>query len=77
MAVVSYKCPNCGGPLTFDADKQKFDCDYCYSEFTEQELIEKYKEETQDRVNSGIEQNRKGYAEITLKDKEIIKELLK
>ena len=44
MAVVSYKCPNCGGPLTFDADKQKFDCDYCYSEFTEQELIEKYKD---------------------------------
>lgn len=33
--------------------------------------FEKYKEETQDRVNSGIEQNRKGYAEITLKDKNV------
>lgn len=43
MKVVSYKCPNCGGPLTFDADKQKFDCDYCYSEFTETELLQRYK----------------------------------
>ncbi len=44
MDIVSYKCPNCGGPLTFDADKQIFDCDYCCSEFSEQELIARFKE---------------------------------
>lgn len=42
MEVVSYKCPNCGGALTFDAEKQKFDCKYCYSEFTEEQLLERY-----------------------------------
>lgn len=44
MAVVSYKCPNCGGPLTFNPEKQKFSCDYCLSDFDEQELIDHYKE---------------------------------
>ena len=34
------------------------------------ELFEKYNEETEDRVASGIEANRKGFATITLKDKD-------
>ena len=34
------------------------------------ELFEKYNEETEDRVASGIEANRKGFAAITLKDKD-------
>lgn len=38
MAVISYKCPNCSGPLTFDAEKQLFDCDFCRSEFTQSEM---------------------------------------
>ena len=33
------------------------------------ELFEKYNEETEDRVAIGIEANRKGFATITLKDK--------
>jgi DNA-directed RNA polymerase subunit RPC12/RpoP len=41
MSPITYKCPNCGGPLTFDAAKQLFDCDYCRGEFTEQVLLEK------------------------------------
>lgn len=35
---VSYKCPNCDAGLTFDADKQKFCCEFCLSEFTKAEL---------------------------------------
>ena len=35
MALVSYKCPNCGGSVVFDPKKQKFCCEFCMSEFTE------------------------------------------
>lgn len=44
MAVVSYKCINCGGALQFNPEKQKFSCDYCLSDFAEQQLIEYYKD---------------------------------
>ena len=36
MALVSYKCPNCGGSVVFDPKKQKFCCEFCMSEFTEE-----------------------------------------
>ena len=35
---VSYKCPNCDAGLTFDANAQKFVCEFCLSEFTKSEL---------------------------------------
>lgn len=38
MATVQYKCPNCGGPLQWGAEKQSFCCEYCGSEFTEEQL---------------------------------------
>lgn len=38
MAVVTSKCPNCGGGLKFDPDQQKSTCEYCRSQFTSQEL---------------------------------------
>ena len=38
MALMSYKCPNCGGGLVFDPDSQKFHCVYCLSELTEEEM---------------------------------------
>lgn len=28
-----FKCPNCGGSLSFDTDKQKLVCDFCGSEY--------------------------------------------
>ena len=43
MSVVSYKCPNCGGGLSFNPATQAFDCEYCLSRFTQQELDEYYK----------------------------------
>ncbi|TCT12974.1 hypothetical protein EDC18_11048 [Natranaerovirga pectinivora] len=33
MAVVSYKCTNCGGPLEFKVDSQNWKCDFCLSDF--------------------------------------------
>lgn len=38
MSVVTYKCPNCDGELTFDPASQKFTCPYCVSSFTKSEL---------------------------------------
>ena len=37
-STVIYKCPNCDAGLLFDAEKQKFICEFCISEFTEEEL---------------------------------------
>lgn len=38
MALLSYRCPNCGGGLTFDPASQKLKCEYCMSEFSEEEM---------------------------------------
>ena len=38
MAVVSYKCPCCGAGIAFDSEKQLFKCEYCLSEFTQEQL---------------------------------------
>ncbi len=38
MAVISYKCPNCGGELIFDPSRQQYLCEYCISHFTQEEL---------------------------------------
>ena len=35
---VTYQCPNCSAGLLFDAQKQKFCCEFCLSEFEEKEL---------------------------------------
>lgn len=38
MDTIQYKCPNCGGPLEYKATTQKFGCEYCLSEFTDEEI---------------------------------------
>ncbi len=38
MATVSIKCPNCGGGLQFDPAAQDYECEYCLSRFTQEEL---------------------------------------
>ena len=39
MDAVQYKCPNCGGALIFDANKQDFICEYCDSVFKEEDFF--------------------------------------
>ena len=34
MAVITYRCPNCGAEIKFDPTLQKGKCDFCMSEFT-------------------------------------------
>lgn len=38
MAAITYKCPNCDGGLMFDPSSQKYHCDFCLSDFTQEEL---------------------------------------
>ena len=40
MSTVAYKCPNCASDIKFDSSSQKFRCESCDAEFTEQELNE-------------------------------------
>ena len=37
-STMTYKCPNCDAGLLFDAEKQSFVCEFCISEFKEEEL---------------------------------------
>jgi len=36
---VTYKCPNCDAGLLFNAEKQAFSCEFCLSDFTEEQLL--------------------------------------
>ena len=55
MAVVSYKCPNCGGDLRFDPKTQKYKCEYCLSEFTEEILNAQEEKESGRQSGEGQE----------------------
>ena len=37
-STVTYKCPNCDAGLLFNPEKAKFVCEFCVSDFTEDEL---------------------------------------
>ena len=38
IEATEYKCPNCNADLKFMPDTQKFGCEYCGSEFTQEEM---------------------------------------
>ena len=48
MSVMVYKCPQCGAPLTFDADKQSWVCKYCLGSFDVEQLDKILAQEKQD-----------------------------
>ncbi len=43
---ISFKCPNCGANLEFDAFTQNFTCRYCGSAFTQEQVEDIYPKET-------------------------------
>lgn len=55
MALISYKCPNCGGGLQFDPSSQKFKCEFCLSEFSEDEMKRLEKEEADRKASQAGE----------------------
>jgi DNA-directed RNA polymerase subunit RPC12/RpoP len=54
MPTASYKCPNCGGGLHFDPDIQKNKCEFCLSEFSNEDLA---------RISEAMEKRAAGQAE--------------
>lgn len=49
MAVISFKCPNCDGELVFEPSTQKYECPYCGSDFTQEQMDEMYPQEQPSR----------------------------
>ena len=49
MSTISYKCLNCGAGIHFKPHLQ-FKCDYCLSEYTEEELSNQSKEKYKGKV---------------------------
>lgn len=45
MAVITYKCPNCGGDLRFRPETQTYRCEYCQSDFTQKQMEEMTRQE--------------------------------
>lgn len=65
MEAVQYKCPNCGGELKFKPDTQKFGCEYCFSEFTEEEIREVCAREESRPVDQHLEEQQREFQEHT------------
>ena len=60
-STITYKCPNCDAGLLFNAEKQKFSCEFCLSDFTADELLETASAERARRIE---EQNRSFTADV-------------
>ena len=54
MEVITYKCPNCGGDLTFDPASGKYKCEYCLSSFTQEEAEKANPKAAEARCNTAI-----------------------
>ncbi len=50
MSILVYKCPQCSAALSFDAEKQSWDCPYCMGSF-DLEQLEKLEEDKADKLN--------------------------
>lgn len=40
LELMTYKCPNCGGAIVFESEKQEFKCESCDTVFTKEQLSE-------------------------------------
>ena len=43
MEAVVYQCPNCGAPLEFNSETQRWDCKFCLSSFEKEQLTDEQK----------------------------------
>lgn len=54
MSVLDNKCPGCGAKIKFNPKSQMWDCEYCGSRFTLEEM-QKYNNASSEQVNKKIE----------------------
>lgn len=64
MAALTYKCPNCGGGMVFDPEKQNYACEYCLSEFSQEELEALTPDAQEEEKEEIFEQAEKGEAVV-------------
>lgn len=57
MATTSYKCPSCGAGIHFKPAIKKFKCDFCLSEYTEEEINNIYREEDYEHIETKKEES--------------------
>lgn len=69
MAAVTWKCPNCGGGLQFSPQSQDFECEYCMSHFTQEEL-EKLAQEGEEAVRDSEEMDSAAGMDSSVSDAE-------
>lgn len=53
METITHRCPNCGGPLLYEPEKELFVCEYCQSEFSmdDVETFEQKEKSDQTEIN--------------------------
>lgn len=54
MAAIIFKCPSCGGELVFDPATQRYQCAYCGSNFSQQELEEPLPGQEEETSDSAV-----------------------
>lgn len=52
MEAVVYQCPNCGAPLEFNSETQRWDCKFCLSSFEKEQLEQMTDEQKKRRKKS-------------------------
>lgn len=57
MSVVSLKCPYCGGELIFDPSSQQYQCEYCVSTFSQEEIDKLKPAETKEETSSQVDES--------------------
>lgn len=50
--VTNYKCPACTGPMYYDGENDRLQCDYCGSSFSVEEIEELLKEKTEAAIDA-------------------------
>ena len=70
MAVVSFKCPNCGGELVFDPNTQSYSCPYCNSEFSQEQIDTMQKENQPSQETSEAADSAKGQEQLWRRDRD-------
>lgn len=60
MAAIIFKCPNCGGDLWFEPEKQTFQCEYCLSEFSEEQMNESVSGQSEESDGLGMAGDKQG-----------------
>lgn len=59
--VTNYKCPACTGPMYYDGENDRLQCDYCGSSFSVEEIEEILKDKTEAAVEAHTEEIQESY----------------